>query len=138
MRVVLDTNILFAALPSSSKYHAIWTALQSGEYEICVTTDILAEYEEKLQERFRAGVSSNVMAFLMHAPDVAFITNYYFWNLIVDDPDDNKFVDCAVSANADFIVTNDKHFRVLKNTPFPTIKVVTADEFLEILVDKAN
>jgi putative PIN family toxin of toxin-antitoxin system len=104
-----------------------------GTYELCITTDILNEYEEKLQEKFRPSVSVNVMEFITSSPDVVYINNYYFWNLIAVDPDDNKFVDCAISANADFIVTDDKHFRELKKIPFPSVTVISADDFVEIL-----
>ncbi len=65
--------------------------------------------------------------------NVLFVSNYFFWNFITEDPDDNKFVDCAISANADFIVTNDKHFRVLKKISFPSVPVISADDFVEIL-----
>jgi uncharacterized protein len=133
MRVVLDTNVLFSAVSSLTEYHPIWQELQLGTYELSVTTDILNEYEEKLQERFRPSVSVNVMEFVSSSPDVVFINNYYFWNLITADPDDNKFVDCAISANADFIVTDDKHFRVLKEIHFPSVTVISSDDFVEIL-----
>jgi predicted nucleic acid-binding protein len=53
--------------------------------------------------------------------------------LVVADPDDDKFSDCAIAAGADFSVTNDQHFDVLKQTPFPKLRVITAEEFLEIL-----
>lgn len=49
------------------------------------------------------------------------------------DPDDDKFVDCAIAGNADFIVTNDRHFRVLKGIKFPKVKVITLEEFFEML-----
>lgn len=133
MKVVLDTNVLFAAISSVSDYHPIWKSLQSGQYELCVSTDILNEYEEKLQQRFRPGVSENVLSFITRSPDVVFVSNYFFWNFIADDPNDNKFVDCAISANADFIVTEDKHFRVLKEIEFPSVPVISADDFVEIL-----
>jgi uncharacterized protein len=133
MKVVLDTNILFVALSSKTPYHLIWQKLIEGAYTICVTTDILSEYEEKLQQRFRPGVSDYVMDFFMRSPDVVFTNVYYYWNLIKDDFDDNKFVDCAVSSNSDFIVTNDKHFRVLADIPFPSVKVISADDFLALL-----
>ena len=136
MKVVLDTNVLFSALSNLTDYYPIWHELQSGRYELCVSTDILNEYEEKLQERFRPGVSENTLGFIMRSPDVIFVTNHFFWNFITDDPDDNKFVDCAISANADFIVTNDKHFRVLKEIPFPSVPVISADDFVEILTGK--
>ena len=41
---------------------------------------------------------------------ISFLTPYYKFNLIKSDPDYNKFVDCAVIANAKFIVTEDRHF----------------------------
>ncbi len=136
MKVVLDTNVLFAALSNLSEYYSIWDNLQLGRYDLCVSTDILNEYEEKLQERFRPGVAENTLGFIMRSPDVIFVSNYFYWNFITEDPDDNKFVDCAISANADFIVTNDKHFRVLKEIPFPSVPVISADDFVEILTGK--
>ena len=54
----------------------------------------------------------------------------FFFNLIQIDPDDNKFVDCAICGNAEYIVSNDTHFNILKNIEFPKIKVVKIDEFL--------
>jgi len=67
------------------------------------------------------------------SPDVLQVHKYFFWNLITADPDDNKFVDCAVAASADYLVTEDKHFKVLKNIPFPPVTVVSMDDFLEVL-----
>lgn len=61
------------------------------------------------------------------------INPYYKWELITRDPDDNKFVDCAISANARFIVTEDKHFDVLKTIDFPKIDVIGIDDFLKTL-----
>ena len=58
---------------------------------------------------------------------------YYHLHLITADPDDDKFVDCVFKANAKYIVTQDHHYDVLKQTPFPHIEVVDIDEFLNIL-----
>lgn len=58
------------------------------------------------------------------------------WNLIINDPDDNKYTDCAVAANATYVVSDDADFRVLKKTPFPSLKLLTSDEFLEMLQGK--
>jgi predicted nucleic acid-binding protein len=49
------------------------------------------------------------------------------------DPDDNKFSDCAIAAGANYLVTEDKHFDVLKEIGFPQINVVSLDEFRHIL-----
>ena len=58
---------------------------------------------------------------------------YYHLHLITADPDDDKFVDCAFKANARYIVTQDHHYDVLKQTPFPFIDVVSIDEFIKVL-----
>lgn len=54
---------------------------------------------------------------------------FYRFNLIEKDNSDNKFVDCAISSGADLIVSNDKHFQILKTIPFPQVTVVNLDEF---------
>ncbi len=132
-RVVLDTNVLLVALSKRTEYHAIWEAFQNGEFELCVTTDILDEYSEILQRKFRPEVELNVMKALENSPDIVFINKHYFWNLITVDPDDNKFVDCAIAANAHFICTEDKHFNVLKKVTFPPVTVISSDDFVELL-----
>lgn len=58
---------------------------------------------------------------------------HFSFGLITADADDNKFVDCAIVANAHFIVTEDKHFNVLKNIEFPHVDVIGIDEFKDIL-----
>lgn len=55
------------------------------------------------------------------------------FNLITADPDDNKFVDCAVTAGATYIVSNDRHFRELERYDFPKVDVRTLAEFLDIV-----
>lgn len=62
-------------------------------------------------------------------PNIQLITRYYRWFAIKADADDDKFVDCAVAANAICIITEDKHFKVLEQLDFPKIKAMTIDEF---------
>ena len=73
------------------------------------------------------------MDMLLKSPNVVQSVAYYKWNLITVDPDDNKFVDCALNAGADYIVTNDKHFNVLKTLGFPPIMVIDIDTFKRIV-----
>ena len=61
------------------------------------------------------------------------ITPYYKLQLIQADADDNKFVDCAFSADASCIVSNDAHFKVLDEIDFPKIVVLRITEFIEYL-----
>ncbi len=133
MRVVLDTNVLLASLPRTSDTHLIFSELVRGAYELCLTTDILNEYEEVFQRRANPQVAILALDVLDILPNLLHINKYYFWRLITIDPDDNKFVDCAIAGNADFIVTDDKHFNILKNVSFPKVKVIGKQEFLELL-----
>ena len=59
-----------------------------------------------------------------------FQETYIHFGLITIDVDDNKFVDCAVAADAEYIVTNDKHFEVLNEIPWPKVSVIRIQEFL--------
>ncbi|MDR1951266.1 MAG: PIN domain-containing protein, partial [Bacteroidales bacterium] len=67
--------------------------------------------------------------FIINSPHTSQINPRYKWNLITVDTDDNKFVDCALNAGADYIVTNDRHFNVLKDIEFPKINVIDIDTF---------
>ena len=71
---------------------------------------------------------------LLKSPYLLRFDPHYNWILIQDDLDDNKFTDCAVASSAQYLVTNDKHFNALKTITFPPINVVSADDFLTILL----
>jgi len=133
MKIVLDTNCLIVCLPVTSPYYCIWKAFREMRITLCYTTDIIYEYSEILPRFYVHQFANEVINELLLSPNVVKATNFYRWNLITADPDDNKFVDCALNASADFIVTNDKHFNVLKTMKFPYIKVVNIETFKRIL-----
>lgn len=62
-------------------------------------------------------------------PNVISTNIYYNWLLIENDFDDNKFADCFISSNADYLMTNDKHFNILNNLGFPKIHCLKLEEF---------
>ena len=68
---------------------------------------------------------------ILNKSNVRLIEPHFRMELIKDDPDDNKFVDCAFAAGADYLVTEDNHFNILKKTAFPKLNLVTLDEFME-------
>jgi len=82
---------------------------------------------------FHHQMVNDVINDLLFAPNAIKTSIYFKWNLITADHDDNKFVDCALNAGADFIVTNDRHFNVLKSLPFPPIKVIDIETFKSVL-----
>ena len=133
MKVVLDTNVLFVSVSEFSPYYPIYRALKNREYELVVTTDVMLEYHEVIGDEMSQDVADDLIAFLSHASNVHKISKYYYWRLITADPDDDKFVDAAVAGNVDFIVSDDRHFRVLKKIVFPKVKVISTDEFLKMV-----
>ena len=133
MRVVLDTNTLLVSIGRKSKYRIIFEALLEGRIRLLLTNEILSEYVEILEARTSPVVADNIASFLLRSPDVERTQVYFRWAAIYADADDNKFVDCALNGNADFIVTDDRHYRVLKTVPFPKIRVMRTREFATML-----
>ena len=100
-----------------------------GKNKLCVSNEILEEYIEILQRLTDNETAEYVVKTILNSPFVELITPFYHFNLITVDPDDNKFVDCAISANAHYIVTNDHHYDVLKDIDFPKVNVVNIQQF---------
>ncbi len=136
MKIVLDTNVLLKALPKKSRFHPIFEGLRSGKVELLLTTDILLEYVEILGAKTNIAVANNVGNFLLKLPKTTRVEVYIRWKLITFDPDDDKFVDCAIAGNADFIVTDDGHFKVLRTIEFPELQVVDSESFLDLLLSE--
>ncbi len=134
--VLIDTNVLLVSISTRSKYHWIYRAILDAKFDIAVNQEILSEYEELIGKHWNAEVASNVLRSIIELPNVCYTTVYYNLHLISSDPDDNKFVDCAFAANADYIVTHDSHFNVLEKVPFPKIPTITVPGFKAILESK--
>ena len=128
--IVLDTNCLLASLSRNQEEYIIWRSLQEGRFNLCVTNEILDEYVEVLQRNISPTIAENVMFLLLNLDNLLFVDTYFKFNLITADPDDNKFVDCAIAANAEYIVTNDKHFKELEIVDFPRVKHISVDKFV--------
>jgi len=129
VKIVLDTNVLLVSVSSKSPYHRIYKSLIEGKYELFVTDEILMEYEEKIEEHWNSEAAKSVIRTLLELPNVHFTAIYYKLNLIVNDADDNKFVDCSFASQADAIVTEDKDFNILKEVEFPKLEVWTIKQF---------
>ena len=131
--IVLDTNCLLQALPSKSPYHKVWTDVLDGKSSLCVNTDILEEYDEILSRKATPEIARNIVEAIANLPTTTFQNTYVHFELLPADSDDNKFVDCAVASDAEYIVTNDKHFNPLKQIPWPKIEIIKIAEFIKQL-----
>lgn len=133
MEIVLDTNVLLAAIAKNNKWRPIYDAFIGEKYILLITTEIYLEYIEKLQEKTSIEVAYNIGRVLETKNNILIVTVSFKWGLIKSDADDNKFADCAIAGNADYLVTNDSDYRILKQLAFPKLNIVTAEEFLIIL-----
>jgi putative PIN family toxin of toxin-antitoxin system len=105
----------------------------SGRNTLCVSNEILEEYAEILNRLAGKTTAGLVLNTIIECKNVVFLTPYYHFNLITSDPDDNKFVDCAIQANARYIVTNDHHYDVLRQIEFPKVGIIKLTDFLQLI-----
>jgi uncharacterized protein len=103
--------------------------LYDGAFELWITNDILLEYEEKTTDIFSKETAELLLGAFALLPNLKKTDVYYQLQLIMQDVDDNKFSDCAFGCNAHYLVTNDKHFNVLKSIDFPAINTITLEDF---------
>ncbi len=136
LRVVIDTNCLRASVPPKSPYYQLYIDFMADKFEWYVSTEILLEYDEILTDTYSQKTSQLVLNQLVIAPNVVFTEPAFRWELIKNDPDDNKFADLAICINADFMVSNDGDFNIFKDLVFPSLKVVSLETFLSILKEK--
>ena len=128
--VVIDTNCLLQIIARKSPYRPIWDAFLAGRFDLCVSNEILEEYQEILGQQITPTIAENVVLLILNQKNVQLVDPHFRMGIITTDPDDNKFADCAFAAGADYLVSEDSHFKVLHQTPFPQLNLVTLDEFL--------
>ena len=133
MKIVIDTNVLLVSISARSPFHWLYKFVIEKKIDVYLMTEILHEYEEKIAEHWSVEVSRTVVRTLTEMSNVHLITTYFRLQLIINDTDDNKFADCAFAAGANFIITNDKHFDILKSISFPKINTVRLEEFESLL-----
>lgn len=101
MIAVIDTNCLLVTIPPQSVHYWLYTAFKEQKVDWLISNEVMTEYER---------TANLVLSILSTAPNVIFQESYFKWNLVEADADDNKFADLTIAGNADYLVTNDKHF----------------------------
>lgn len=132
-KIVLDTNCLIMAISAKTHYHKVWKSFISGNFVLCVSNDILEEYEEVIARNINSKVAGMVIYTILTRNNVEKLDPHFRFRLIQQDEDDNKFVDCAIVSNAKCIVSEDRHFDILKTIEFPKVEVMGIDEFVKTL-----
>jgi uncharacterized protein len=133
MKAVIDTNCLVASINRHRPEYWLYNAFIDESFEWFISNEIISEYTEIIGNIYSESTAKIVTELLLVADNVTLKEPSYKWQLIEADPDDNKFVDLAIAANVDFLVTNDKHFSILAKIDFPPVKVINLDGFRKIL-----
>ena len=135
MTVCVDTGVFLQIFGRKQPFYAILRALLDGRVTLALSTEILLEYEEVTVKLSGADRWRDVVALLglltqIH-DNIRQVEPHYRFGLVADDPDDNKFCDCAIAAAADFVVTEDNHFASLKAAGYKP-QPVTPGEFIRL------
>ena len=131
MRIVLDTNVLLSGIFWSGTPYKILEYWIHDKYQILTTQPILEEYSNTLIRVSKGKKDSLVNAWMLFIVENGIVVNVRKkFNLSID-PDDDKFIDCAVSGGADFIVSGDAHLLDLKSVL--NVKIIKPNIFFDLL-----
>ena len=133
MTVVIDTNVMNGMFVTKHPHAIIRQAWYAGRFQWALSTDILQEYEEVLSRLRGAAKAEEILSIVMELGSrfdtVLQISPSFFFRTISADRDDDKFADCAIAANADYIITSDKHFAPLIGSGYKP-QPITPDDFI--------
>ena len=135
MKVVIDTNGLLRSIPRDGSYRWLYDAFAARQFTWVVSTEILLEYTEMTGYYYSAVAAELVTSLLLAAPNHLRQDTYFRFGQVNDDPDDNKFVDCAIAGGVDWLVSDDHHILNLLREPnrFPPVPICSFEEFKQIL-----
>ena len=132
LKVVLDTNVLISAILFGGKPRQILERAIRGEIRLCLSEPILEELKGVLQ-RSKFDYSPEMIQFILTGlTGIAdFVNPSETINVVLEDPDDNRILECAVEAGTNYVITGD--FHLLKLSRYRNIGVVNVVGFLERL-----
>ena len=137
MNIVIDTNVFISSFfgGNPKKVVDLW---KTGKVKICVTNEIIEEYIEVLD---RIGLKdqekkNELLTLFRRAYFLIFCSKTKKLHIVKSDPDDDKFIECAIALNSDYIVSGDNDLLEIKN--YMGIRIVNPKEFLKIYSDSNN
>ena len=128
MKILIDTNILISALFFGKFPKEFLNEVLVKNFEICINDKILDEYEATIHKKILKKKILDEVLYEKFLQDVRFFEMKSDLK-ICRDPDDDKFINCAIDAKAIYIVSGDNDLLTLKN--FAGIEIVTAREFYD-------
>jgi putative PIN family toxin of toxin-antitoxin system len=142
-RIVVDTNVIVSAIINpKGKPAAVLDAVVGGELLLVVSDAILEEVQhvfsytkvEKLLNKH--GVTQREINTLLETlSDISFfVPGKLELNIVESDPEDNKFIACAVEGNADFLVSGDHH--LIELNKYENIQILTPTDFVNLVLSR--
>ena len=132
MKIIIDTNVLVSSLSRRSESNWIIQSFLDKDFILVVTHEILLEYEEILRIKYSSVAVDGFLRSIHESENVEMVDVYFQWKFL-QDPDDNKFADAAIASGADYLVSEDRGFKVLQNIDFPKIAILRLKDFEKIL-----
>lgn len=132
-KVVIDTNVLVSGIFFSGPPFQILKAWQDGHIQIAVSEDVLEEYRrviETLSMKFEDIDIDPVLEILFIEAEL--VSSHSFKEPVCEDPDDDKFLACAIASKSKYIISGDKH--LLKIGKYLNSTIVTPRYFLDNLL----
>ena len=139
MTVCLDTNVFLQIFGQRQPFYPILRSLLDGRITLAVSTPILLEYEEVTarlsgKDRWRDIVMLLDLLAELHG-NIRRVEPQFRFGIITADPDDNKFSDCAIAAEAEFVITEDRHFDALKSAGYKS-QPMAPEGFVKLILDR--
>lgn len=129
-KVVFDTNVLISAILFGGNSRECLELVVEGKVELFISGEIISEFEGVLRRK-KFGVAEENLRYILSSVDsiVNYVSPGKKLSIIEKDPEDNKFIECALESGADFIISGDKHLLELEK--FQKIKILTPTDFLK-------
>jgi putative PIN family toxin of toxin-antitoxin system len=131
LKVVFDTNIYISAfvIPGGNAEKAYIHAID-GDFELCTSVAILTELARKLDEKF-GWEKQKIAQLITSISNLATVFKTTPWLQVISDDPDNRILECALKAAADFVVTGDKH--LLKLRSYKHLEIIRLSTFITML-----
>ena len=129
MRVVIDTSIFIASF-WEGRSRTVVELWKKGKITLCASEAILKEYFYIIPRFNRLNKEAGELLSLFKArKNIKMITPSKRLKVIQEDPADNKFLECAIEAKAEYIISADKHLRNLRKNQ--GVRIVSSGGFLK-------
>lgn len=133
MVVCIDTNAVLGMFGRTAPLLALRHGLLAGKFRWALSNEVFLEYQEVVQREMGSAGAERMLRFIELADQargaILRVAPAFRFHLISADPDDDKFADCAIAAGADWLITGDHHFDVLRDSGYKP-QPITAAEFI--------